>query len=91
MAAGKRDDNNVVVGMGLDGSTPVALSIDNATGYRKITIIPTASVLPTVDPTRAIRDDNGVPTMIMLDSNNNPLTPVMDNATGYRWVTATIS
>lgn len=91
MAAGARDDNQCVVGMGLDGSTPVALSIDNATGYRKITMTPTSSVVPTVNPTRAIHDDNHVPTMIFLDGNDDKLTPVIDNTTGYRWVTATIA
>ena len=81
MASGNRDENWVVVGMGVssdDGTTPVPITVDPVTGRLRCVSVSTdgGNATPTANKPPK-RDENGVPVMAgVTDDANATVTPV---------------
>ena len=78
MAAGKRDANFIVVGMGVssvDGVTPVSITVDPDTGRLRVKVAGKTGNNATPDRNVARRDENRVSVMAGENSNNQNIEP----------------
>lgn len=88
MASGERDDNSVVVMMGVDpNGDPAPVKVDHVTGYVLMVVTLTTSTTPTYTAPKI--DDNGVSSMVCVDSNGVPKAALVDNRSGLLWTEIT--
>lgn len=80
MASGKRDENNVVVGMGVssvDGVTPVPITVDPVTGRLRVVSVSTDGGSASPTRTTAQRDQNNTRVaMAVTNDSNKTRTPL---------------
>lgn len=80
MGEAVRDGNRVTSKLGANGTTPVTLKVENATGYLKAHIIHTHFAAPASIPAEAVQDANRVTSAL---GATVPTPLFVTNANGY--------